>query len=345
MISFRRVLNTFTGTVRPTHATGGCSPLSMNGQWIGRSGAGKTTLDTALRTCTIGHPLQSGLLFTTPVDDPASAIRQLNRTRERVTDLQTRGMTTTLAATPETWLLQEGEDCRVQITINECVGQALTNPDGSGAFAEQFRKHQQLLGCSDFIMVCIRTPQDVTTPDDGAEYDTHVADALLRAALKRHQVSQQPVVVSILLTQVDSAFSNPEEARYALNDSALNHWLRPLINTIHQSSVVRAAAVIPVSAFGFQKTADATDVRAAAADAPVDPRRIPAGVMKSTSLLAKDQKLQPWNLQALLPWIVLQTMLSRQVTLKDGQAAVMKRIVIKLRDDLGKLNPWLSVIR
>ena len=41
--------------------------------------------------------------------------------------------------------------------------------------------HFRGLGGSDFIMTCIRTPQDVTKLDDSSEYDIQVADALLRA--------------------------------------------------------------------------------------------------------------------------------------------------------------------
>jgi hypothetical protein len=67
--------------------------------------------------------------------------------------------------------------------------------------------------------------------------------------------------------------------------------------------------------------------------------------MSATSLLEKNQRLRPWNLRALLPWTVLQSMLLRQVNPHNGQAAIMKSIALKLREDLDKLEPWVSVIR
>jgi hypothetical protein len=38
-------------------------------------------------------------------------------------------------------------------------------------------------------------------------------------------------------------------------------------------------------------------------------------------------------------------MLLRQVNPHNGQAAIMKSIALKLREDLDKLEPWVSVIR
>lgn len=322
-----------------------CIPLKMSVQLIGSSGAGKTTLDTALRACSVGHALESGLLFGESAEDPAAAIKRLNRTQDRVRDLQNKGMATTLVSHAETLVLHEGEQPRIEITINECVGQALTNPDGSEAFSEQFKKHSQRLAGCDVIWIYIPVPQDPGNPGESSEYDVQIANTLLRSALKRHVVNHHRVVVAILLTQVDAVFGNADEARQSLDESVLSHLLRPLINTIRTSAVIGSGAVIPVSAFGFQNAVVHRIAATPATGVAGDPRRARPGFMSATSLLEKNQRLRPWNLRALLPWTVLQSMLLRQVNPHNGQAAIMKSIALKLREDLDKLEPWVSVIR
>lgn len=323
----------------------GCSPLLLNLQWIGRSGSGKTTLETSLRLCTLGHALPSGLLFSGPADNPAEGIAKLNRMRARITDLRTSGMTTTLQSEPDLWLLYEGEHARVQVTMNECVGQALTNPDGSDEFARHFAKHQKRLGSSDAIWITMPMPMEQGPALDDVAYDIQVANVHLQSALSTHAACQHPCTVVILLTQIDAAFQTPEDAREKLDDAEVIPLLAPLINTVTNSSVVHSAAIMPVSAFGFQNAVPRGSTTVSTADVDHSDKAARASYMNASSLLKHDQQLQPFNLQGLLPWTVLQTMMTRQVTLRNGQGAIMKTIATRLKSDVDALAPWINVIR
>lgn len=323
-------------------------PLPVQVEFIGRSASGKTTLDTALSQHVFPEQLPSGLQIAAPAGNPAAAIARIHRNLRRENDLQSSGMGTTVDDSGTTWMLADGELPRVKLTINECIGQVLMNPDASPEFRKIFQTYVDRLQQASAIWICIPWPNGHAKACPQFHTDIQTAQICLRTALEAKALRGGTLSVCVLLTQIDRCAGSAEAAQRKLPDEELKKLLKPLVDTIRVSRVVNAAIILPVSAMGFSSVRDVGTTAVDSAPLPGSPppaETAAAAARTSATLLKAGAQLTPFNLQSLVPWSILHAILPQNVDSNSGQATAMKHVVELLNSDLENLSGWHCQLR
>jgi len=346
---FQFLSSLFNRSRSTSRAAGGrFPPLPVQVEFIGRSAAGKTTLDTALSQHVFPEQLPSGLQIAAPSGNPAAAIERMRRNQRRENDLQSSGMGTTVDDSGTTWMLTDGEQQRVKLTINECIGQVMMNPDASPDFRRIFQTYIDRLQQASAIWICIPWPTGHAEACRQFQADIQTAQICLRTALEAKALRGGTLSICVLLTQIDRCAVSAEAAQSKLPDKELKQLLKPLVDTIRVSRVVNAAIILPVSAMGFSsvRDIDSTAVESASRTGSPSPSDTAAAAARtSVTLLKAGAQLTPFNLQSLVPWSILHAILPQDVDSSSGQATAMKHIVELLSADLESLSGWHCQLR
>lgn len=308
-------------------------PLRMVMEMIARPAAGKTTFLTAINETCEGTHLPSGLHFG--VKDPLAANQLLQSIRQRRKELQSdNGLASTQHAEEMHYLLQEGEETRVEFVTHEVIGQVLvgTTDNSPAAVRQMYDSYVGTLRQANTLVAMVPAP---TSEDDGAsrvqyKEDLRLTNAYLRHALSLHN-EETHCAVAIVVTKLDALFSTEKEARAALTDGVMKQALGPLVQTVAASSKVRDAVIVPTSSFGFGRSeviADSSEL---------------SGGRGTLHRLIGDE-MEPYNIAGLLVWTLLHGLLPQTVSTGEQEMAIAKTVQ-SLADDLEELNPWLVPIK
>jgi len=293
-------------------------PLSVMLEFCGESCTGKTTILTMLRKMSVDDPLPSRLCISMCADDPRAALSERQRAEQMHKELMSdAGLASTLADRRTDYYVYEGDISAVAVRLHECVGQALTKFDPQSDRSGLYERYLDRLRKAQVILLVVRCPREPLGDDADLRSDIAVGINYLRAALSAHVGTNRRVSVAILITMVDAAFETVQAAQQGLSEAVLKEMLRPLIALIETSQVLYSAVIFPVSAMGFA-------VRTGAAGG---------------------ERGRAFNLDALLPWSILQGILPQDVNMQNGQSELLRRVANSLEADLRELKPWMCQIR
>ncbi len=218
-----------------------------------RSGAGKTALNLA-KLLTLeseffpasGLRLDDGLLSASDREKAAQVILQQARSGRMISTMQRINHKASLF---------DGDSAIVETTTLDIVGQLLTETksDSDSSKLAQFEELVEVYSTADVIWAGHPIMPTEATEADEERFRKDLRDAarLLHASLAAG--NGKPRTVCIVLTKLDSLFTNEASARAELKDTTLLQMLAPIVNVCRRSQSVTHAAIIPTSAFGFGK--------------------------------------------------------------------------------------------
>ena len=215
---------------------------------IARGHAGKTA---CLRTLHAGirDGLPSGLRLGG--GNPLEVVKDIRRFHETREQLASRGMTQTLAPEVFSIKLHQAENTAATVHIVDVIGQVLTHtmPDSPEDQLARYADYLKFLVAADVLWVIASPPcMDTAAATERWADDLSILRAYLVEALRQ---KVQPCSVALVVTKVDTLFSNEAEARRRLGEGALQSLLAPLVDVVRQSSRVSRGAIFPISSLGF----------------------------------------------------------------------------------------------
>jgi hypothetical protein len=171
--------------------------------------------------------------------------------------------------------------------------------------------------------------------------DLRITLAYLREALRLRRL-EQPVVVALVLSKIDTLFPDAEEARASLTDEVLRDSFGPLVHLIEQSPRVSDAVIIPVTTFGFGNAVAGEEGvgREGASGAEDDPFS-----SEPIWLLREGVSAQPYNLDTLFLWTLLYGLANQAGDGRAKEDTEIVRICRTLGEDLGAIYPWLLPVK
>jgi hypothetical protein len=317
--------------------------IEVRAACIGRENAGKTALFRALDEGPVGEFFPSGLHLD--LGDPREVARMIAEAEKTQRILQSSGLPPTLQASQIRYYLYAGEERRVVYKMREVIGQILTHtlPDSAAIRQTDYVEYLKSLVNTHVLWVIVPCPP----PNPGSRErrrfanDLRITIAFLREAL-RLRTLKQPAAAVLVLSKIDTLFKDAEEARASLTDDVLRKALGPLVNLIDQSARVSNAAIIPVTAFGFDNAVLRESVGGRNA-APPESEDQPFGG-EPIWLLREGVAPLPFNLDTLLLWTLHFGLLNQ----KGGGAEAKpetETICRMLREDLEAGDPWLVSIK
>jgi hypothetical protein len=320
----------------PERAT---EPAIVRAGCIGRGNAGKTALFRALADGPIGDFLPSGL--HADAGDPREVARMIRESEDTQRLLHLAGLPPTLAASQISYFLYEGAERRVAFQMHEVIGQVLTHtlPDSASEQQARYEEYLSSLVNTQVLWAVVPCPPPNPGSRERRRYanDLRITLAYLREAL-RLRALKQPLAVALVLSKIDTLFTDESAARGALSDEVLRGALGPLVDLIENSSQVYAGAIFPVTVFGFGNAVvnGQGEQREGTAAASIDE---PFG-NEPVWILRDGADAQPFNLDSLFLWTLL-------FGLKDPEACgeAVRQVGLKLEQDLNAADPWLLTVK
>lgn len=308
---------------------------------IGRGNAGKTALFHALAEGVVGDALPSGLHVDAA--DPREVARLIRDAEATQRLLQQSGLPPTLKVSETLYRVYDGDAGHVAYRMREVIGQILTHtlPDSATELQARYDEYLHTLVDAHVLWAVVPCPPPTPGPRDRRRYanDLRITAAYLREALRLRPDGEPPAAVAIVLSKIDTLFTDAAAARAALPEATLRDALAPLVNLVANSSRVSDAAVIPVTAFGFGNAvlADGPGGRTpASGDEPFGAEPV--------WLLPDGASPRPYNLDALFLWTVLLGLYVQSG--RDAEAAPEVRGVYRrLSSDLRAADPWLLPVK
>jgi hypothetical protein len=266
-------------------------------------------------------------------------IREAEQTQRLLHQL---GLPPTLVASQIRYFLYDGAAPRVAYQMREVIGQVLTHtlPDSTAEQQASYTQYLKSLINTHVLWAVVPCSPPNPSARDRRRYanDLRITLAYLREAL-RLRPAEKPVAVALVLSKIDLLFRDAAEARASLTGEVLRSCFGPLVHLIEQSTCVSAAAIIPVTAFGFgnavlrEESAEPVGPRPELEDEPFGPEPI--------WLLREGVPAQPSNLDTLFIWTLLHGLIEQAghaVMEEDTERGAICRT---LAEDLEAIDPWL----
>jgi hypothetical protein len=305
---------------------------------IGRGHAGKTALLRTLGEGPIGDFFPSGLHVD--AGDPREVSRIIREAEETERLLHQFGLPPTLKASQIRYYLYDGAVRRVAYRMHEVIGQVLTHtlPDSAADLQVKYTQYLRSLLNTHVLWTVVPCQPANPTHQDRRRYtnDLRITLAYLREALRLRSL-EEPVAVALVLSKIDTLFTDAEEARVSLSEEVLRASFGPLVHLIEQSPRVSDGVVIPVTAFGF---GSAVRRPAGAAREGLPPEDDDPFASEPIWLLREGVSAQPFNLDTLLTWTLLFGLLNQTGPGVLEADTDLGQICRTLAEDLDAINPW-----
>ncbi len=317
---------------------------------LGRENAGKTALLTALDLAFAGEFMPSGLKLNLMCENaqPMTAMElnsRLDRVQQRLWEMSEYGdgLKTTLHITPARYCICEGEAIRAEILTNDEIGQVMSHIRSDSPVNEQ-RRHAEFkkrLSTADIVTVMLSPPRDAN--DGLADFqwkkDVKQVSAHLEEAIRSGN-RNQPVVVPIVISKIDTIADSPEDAQHMYSDERVLVAVNDLVQTVRSLDRVSHSAIIPVSTIGFgNATMRSRDTEEPEEEA-VRPWHQSARAFEPEFGIAEGRTLQPYNLRTLILWSVFSASLTKEVELVGDEVPALARACQKLGEDLHATDGW-----
>jgi hypothetical protein len=216
---------------------------------IGREHSGKTTLLDVLDLSCLHQRLRSGLRFA--IRDPLQLPRRLKHARKALAQLQSQGQLTTLHPETYSFSLLDGGRELVRLEILDAVGQNLTHP--SEANREAIQAHLDYLRKADVLVQILPCPPAGPSAAEVQQLrdDLLYTEGYVRTALEGRQAAN-PCTLLTVMNRIDARYRDEADARERLPREILR-WVGYQMAPLVRRADIGAAAIVPVSAFGFQR--------------------------------------------------------------------------------------------
>ena len=309
---------------------------------IGRGHAGKTSLFRAMQEGPVGDFFPSGLHVD--VGDPREVAQMIREGEETQRILQESGLPPTLIPSQIRYYLYDGDCQRVVYKMREVIGQVLTHTMPNSAPEQQERYDDYLKSLINthvlWAVVPCLPPNPSSRDQRRYSHDLRITSAFLREAL-RLRTLQYPVAVALVLSKIDTLFSDVEEARAGLNNDTLRSSLGPLVHLVETSTHVSDAIIVPVSAFGFGNAVLRPQEQEAAVPSVVED---PFGA-EATWLLKEGTSPRPFNLDTLVVWTLLYGLLNQITPTSPDLGSTDRELCRMLREDLQTEGHWFQTLK
>ncbi|MFO0807920.1 MAG: hypothetical protein U0746_04790 [Gemmataceae bacterium] len=266
--------------------------------------------------------------------------RLIRETEEAERLLHQSGLPPTIRMSQTQYRVFDGDESRIAIRMREVIGQILTHtlPDSAAEYQARYDEYLHDLVDAHVLWTVVPCPPPRPSAQDCRKYanDLRITVAYLREAL-RQRSRERPAAVAIVLSKIDTLFSDADRTRHELNDATLRDALGPIINLVVNSAAVSEAAIIPVTAFGFGNAVlgQGTE-RAGSTDEPFGTEPV--------WLLPEGSGPRPYNLKTLFVWSLLLGLYTQAGTGIESRPGV-REVFRRLSEDLGTVRPWLMPVK
>lgn len=312
---------------------------------IGRSGAGKTMLTAAVHHTLLQSAFPSRLQLA--LGDPLTTAQRIARTGNIYEGIQHYPLPSTTVPEMTHFQLFEGETCRAGFSLQDIVGQVLTETTNlsSKDQKQKYAEYVNTLAQTDVLWTVIPCPPTPRSPKDKRRWEIDIATAAtyLRTALQLRK-DPRPVSLAIVLTKVDLMWATEEEARSKCANGALvkDKGLGQLVKLALASNKVGEAAVFPTTALGWGRAAPAAGCARGDDDtATAGGDRVPGWHPRAERQWTLKGSEKPFNMAALVLYSVLTGLLQHEEDESvDGEEPDLCRILRLLAADLEAQQGW-----
>jgi hypothetical protein len=216
------------------------------------------------------------------------------------------------------------------LQVRDVVGQDLsgTMPDSSPEQQARYERYLKWLRQAGVLALVMPLPSKQPL---NFKADRLLLTDYLRAALAKRS---KPCAVAILLTKIDLCFASAEAAQATLTDASLRSGLGPVVRVLEKSDQVAAAAIMPISVFGFDNAKGLTP--SVAPHTQLDRYYLSSGEKDYVCKMAP----QPYNLKSFIWWSLRAALLLKRLSVGERSGAAYERVASLLAQDLHDQENW-----
>lgn len=350
-----RLINTFSAPA-PAPAANAArtskSLMQVGLQMIGCPAAGKTLMTLAFVLDFIESYLRD---LRISASDPRAYNALREELFDRLSGFSNKPMDPTLTARGLSSVVKHGGQRCIELQTVDPIGHIVPGVtlDSDDEWQDQYVDYCDGLAEANTLGVFIPAIPPDATPLDRmrCERNIRTCSAFLDQALEMRS-NDSRVSVFIAGTKLDTLADSPEAARAALTDDVLKASFDDLVRLVRTSPKVSHAAIIPVTATGFDtmrllEGAQRSDVLVSPTNgaAPASMRRDFIGEERPY-VLKSDAVPQPFNVRTLLAWTLWAGAMPQLVdSTVTEHVAELDAVMDQLRQVLAEPDAWYVTVK